>query len=859
MSEAPRRIRVLGVLGLLTGVAVALVLLRPPGTAAIIHAVAVLSTALTAHVCFRMMRYPGLGPPSRAFWRRNLIAISTMTVAEICGLIAVREPAATGPGTLLRFLAATCFAWSLLRLSAHVDSGAQKVALGLDITTVTAGTMIILGHVVLADVMQAGAGIPPQTMGLLITSTVGIFLVTRLALGGGGLLPPRSLIAIGAGACAGGMVPPVGMLLLGWAPGTPGSEALLIGPLLANLGVGLTGRFQLADAGTAAAAGIPGTWRRMLPYASVVAVDVLLLARLHHDDDRLTLVTVGAVFLTGLVVARQIVAARESEVLDKRFRLLVQNSSDIISISDPEGRVTYCSPAIHRVLGLAASVAVGTRVADWSHPDQADDLRDCWTKTLSGPGASATCRIQVRNSAGEWRWIEIVTSNLLHEPSVGGILTNSRDVTETTLVQAKLSHEATHDALTGLANRALYTRRVEAAVVAGAPFSIALVDLDGFKNVNDTLGHAAGDALLIAVAERMTANVRASDTVARLGGDEFAILFDGLTGAPVDRVLNRIAEALLIPVAVQEKLISVRASFGVADADGGDVDELLHNADIAMYAAKVRGEGGHVRHRAGMSIQARHDTAGPLRTAIDDGQLVLHYQPVVTLPDGRPAGVEALVRWQHPERGLLGPGEFVPLAEETGLIVALGAWVLREAVRQTAAWSLDHGDAAPGTVAVNVSAAQLREDGFAAEVAAVLRDAGLPAARLCAEITESTAIGGGATAQNLTALRELGVRLSLDDFGTGAATLSTLAACPVDQIKLDRSFVDGPDAIPEAVIQLAHALGIEAVAEGIETPEQADRLARLGYELAQGYLFARPMPAAALSAWLPVASSHGPA
>ena len=313
-------------------------------------------------------------------------------------------------------------------------------------------------------------------------------------------------------------------------------------------------------------------------------------------------------------------------------------------------------------------------------------------------------------------------------------------------------------------------------------------------------------------------------------------------------MLTRIAETLIEPALIEGEPIAVRASFGVVDGCGGDdAGNLLRQADIAMYEAKERGEGGHRRYRPGMEARGAelNRRAAALRSALHDGQFVLHYQPVVTLPDGRITGVEALVRWQHPVDGLLGPGAFIDTAEQTGLIVPLGRWVLREATRQAAAWIAEHGDAAPGTVSVNASARQLREPQFAGEVAEALRDSGLPAHRLTVEITESTAVGGGSTQDTLRVLREMGVRLSLDDFGTGASTLSLLATCPVDQIKLDRSFAPdpGPDAIALAVVQLAKAFGVEAVAEGVETPAQAEKLQSLGYERAQGFLFARPMPA----------------
>jgi predicted signal transduction protein with EAL and GGDEF domain len=350
----------------------------------------------------------------------------------------------------------------------------------------------------------------------------------------------------------------------------------------------------------------------------------------------------------------------------------------------------------------------------------------------------------------------------------------------------------------------------------------------------------------------MQTAVRPTDTVARLGGDEFAILFDGLAGDTVEGVLTRIADALLEPTYLDGHLLSVQASFGVVDGHGGDdAGELMRQADIAMYESKERGEGGHQRYADGMEARGaeRSRLAAALRTALAEDQMVLHYQPVVMLPDGRMTGVEALVRWDHPTRGLLGPGAFIDTAEQSGLIVPLGRWVLREAVRQAAEWVTTMGDAAPGTVSVNASARQLRDRGFAGEVAGALAAAGLPAHRLTVELTESTAIGGGATSETLQLLREMGVRLSLDDFGTGASTLSLLATCPVDQIKLDRSFapIPGPDAIATAVIQLATAFGVEAVAEGVETEEQAERLHTLGYTRAQGFLFARPLPPAEIS------------
>jgi diguanylate cyclase (GGDEF)-like protein/PAS domain S-box-containing protein len=558
------------------------------------------------------------------------------------------------------------------------------------------------------------------------------------------------------------------------------------------------------------------------------------------------LIALGAA-LTALVVVRRLTAARRH--LERRFRLLVQNSADVVTITDPDGRIRYISPAVQRVLGLAPAPLVGTNIAHRVHPEDRAAITANVAYVVGRPGNSATYRARLAHADGTYRTLEIISVNLMDEPSVGGVVSNSRDLTETVRAHERLSYESTHDGLTGLANRAQFAERVAAGVAHAGPghrISIVLIDLDDFKTVNDTLGHALGDGLLVAVAERMRAAIRPTDTIARLGGDEFAILFEGLGCAAVDRVLERIADALAVPVDIDGHLLAVRASFGVVDGRGGDdAGNLLRQADIAMYEAKERGEGGYQHYRPGTEARGaeRSRLASALLAALDRRQLVLHYQPVVTLPEGRLTGVEALVRWEHPTRGLLGPGEFIPGAEQSGLIVPLGRGVRPTAGRQAAAWIAELGDRAPGSMSVNASARQLQEPGFAADVAAALADSGLDPGRLTVEITESTAVGGGATQETLHALRALGVRLSLDDFGTGASTLSLLANCPVDQIKLDRSFAPepGPDVIAGAVLQLARAMGVEAVAEGVETPAQAAKLGALGYVRAQGFHFARPM------------------
>ena len=416
----------------------------------------------------------------------------------------------------------------------------------------------------------------------------------------------------------------------------------------------------------------------------------------------------------------------------------------------------------------------------------------------------------------------------------------------------RLDHGATHDALTQLPNRVLFGQRLNKALTSPGdrPVSVALIDLDDFKEVNDTLGHEVGDLLLIAVAQRLAACVRVEDTVARLGGDEFVVVLDGADPDAADLAADRMIDALRQPVLADGHELPIRASIGIADGrTGDDASELLRHADIAMYAAKNLTGSRYLHYEPGMATGiADHVHVGlELREAIAGEQLFLLYQPIVALDCGRVTGVEALVRWSHPERGTLAPDEFIPAAERTGLIVPLGRWVFREACRQFAAWCDEYGDAAPAMLNINVSARELREPDFAGEVAAALAATGVAPNRLAIEVTETTIFELGVSVTNLQTLRDLGIRIALDDFGTGQSTLTLLQDCPVDELKLDRSFTqaesNGNPTIANAVIHLARALGLHVVAEGVETPQQADQLRSLGYETAQGYYFARPMPA----------------
>jgi diguanylate cyclase len=422
-------------------------------------------------------------------------------------------------------------------------------------------------------------------------------------------------------------------------------------------------------------------------------------------------------------------------------------------------------------------------------------------------------------------------------------------VTKVQLQAGQLEELAMRDELTGLANRRLFEERLGVAVAGGRP-QVAMLDLNGFKDVNDRLGHAVGDRLLMVVAARLAGALREGDLVARMGGDEFAVLLPDATAERMTGVVERLTAALRKPVEVDGQELLIGASFGSSDSAGTDDPvEVLRRADVAMYVAKGAGDGGHRRYAVSMDDQSGEQVrlGAELRAALDTGQFRLVYQPIVSLPDARIVSVEALIRWNHPTRGFISPAEFIPVAEQNGLIVELGAWILRTACAQATTWRQSLGDAAPQRISVNVSARQLAEPGFTDLVAHTLAWTGLGAHHLVIEVTETAVFGGGQAVQAVKDLHNLGVRIALDDFGTGHSSLGLLHTVPVDVLKVDKSFVDNitmagrHSVIATALIQVSHGLGLTAVAEGVETAEQADELHRLGYRLAQGYYFGKPV------------------
>jgi len=519
--------------------------------------------------------------------------------------------------------------------------------------------------------------------------------------------------------------------------------------------------------------------------------------------------------------------------------------------------VQYQSESSRRLLGYDADVMVGRSLAEFMSPASADDLTAVLRGVASDDGRVQTVQSTWRHAGGRECQVEITMTNLLANPAVGGLVLNTRDVTDRISLERQLTHQAFTDSLTELPNRALFKDRLQHALSRRAatspPMAVYFLDLDGFKGVNDTLGHSAGDDLLVEVAARLRSTVRPSDTVARFGGDEFAILVEDLPDSDDATVLaQRICDALEAPILLGGDEVHISASIGIAHRDdpSTDAEQMLRNADLAMYQAKA-GDGGFAVFAPEMheGLVARMRLEADLRKALAEDQFVVYYQPMVSMRSGEITGVEALVRWQHPERGLVPPNDFIPLAEATGLIRPLGLWVLRESCRQAVAWEAAGESPRGMKLSVNVSARQLQQDDLVEQVAGILRETGLPAQQLTLEMTESVLLDNGeGTLSTLTALRELGIRLAIDDFGTGYSSLSYLHRFPVDILKIDRSFVErlstgGDTALISTILRLGQTMKLETVAEGIEHPQELLLLRRQGCTTGQGYHFSPPVPA----------------
>ncbi len=551
---------------------------------------------------------------------------------------------------------------------------------------------------------------------------------------------------------------------------------------------------------------------------------------------------------------------REAESIrlsERRLSALVQHASDVTLIADAEWRIRYESPSVAAAWGYAPGELIGGPVTALIHPEEHAVLGHARGDAGGPPETTIRTDVRVLTADGEWRNVELTLANLLAEPAIEGFVVTAHDVTERRAFEQQLADQAFHDALTGLPNRALLYDRLGHAIARadrwGGSIALLFLDLDNFKLINDSLGHEAGDRLLVAVAERLRLCTRAENTVARLGGDEFTVVLEQVSGREdAVAVADRIADQFQKPFLLSGQEIFITASVGIAT--GGPAnrqpESLLRDADLAMYRAKARGKAQYAVFNAAMHEEAvsRLELEKDLRRAIDGGQeLRLHYQPVVLLDSGRVVEVEALVRWQHPRRGLVLPEAFIPVAEETGLIVPLGRWVLREACHQVKVWHDEFPSDPPLTLSVNLSPREFGQPFLLETICETLDETGFPPTSLRLEITEGLLMRDPAAAVGiLHQLKGRGIQLAVDDFGTGYSSLAYLKQLPLDVLKIDRSFVEGigrdleSTAIVQAIVSLAQTLNLAVTGEGIETPEQAAQLRSFACERGQGHHFACP-------------------
>ncbi len=586
-------------------------------------------------------------------------------------------------------------------------------------------------------------------------------------------------------------------------------------------------------------------------------LSVLSQTRLRRaaEESLATLATEAALALQSAALTEE-AAHQRSEA---RLSSLVKNASDVICIVAEDGGINYVSPSVQRMLGYLPGVLAGGCLTDIVEPNER-------TRVLAFIAATAaqlasqphTLEFRIRHAEHGWRDVEALATNLLGDEAINGIVLNIRDVTERKAFAAELEHQAFHDTLTGLANRALFRNRLEHALAGqdrdSGTVAVLFVDVDDLKDVNDSLGHRAGDEVLREVGRRLDGCMRGVDTAARIGGDEFAVLIHGSESETHSiEIARRVINALSVTLPLEGKQVHIAASMGIAfNSDGGsaraDAEELMRDADAAMYMAKRSGKGGYEVFQPEMHAQvlARLELKGDLQRAIEANEFTVRYQPIMDLARQDIAGMEALARWEHPVRGTVSPAEFIPLVEQSGLIVPLGRHVLREACRQAVLLQNECPREPALSVSVNVSAFQLQRPEFIDEVRDVLEEARIEPSSLILELTESVLMRNmDLSISRMSVLRSLGVRLAIDDFGTGYSSLVYLRMLPVDILKLDRSFLadqsDQATKMIAAVVELARIFNLQSVVEGIENEASLARLRDAHCDFGQGFYFAKPL------------------
>ncbi len=577
--------------------------------------------------------------------------------------------------------------------------------------------------------------------------------------------------------------------------------------------------------------------------------------------------------MAGATMEQKEQAESSMRTSEDRFRSLVQHSSDTTLVIGEGRLITYASPATATLLGRTPAEVVGRLATDFVHPNDREPAEIQLASRLQTDAVTEPVEFRMLHSDGTSRYAEAVLSDLRDRPSVAGFVANLRDTTERKEAEEQLAHQALHDSLTGLANRTLILDRAEQMLVRSRrehqPVAALFIDLDNFKEVNDTLGHEAGDEILQAVANRFAAILRAGDTVGRLGGDEFVVLAEGVSlAAGPELVAERLRDVLREPFHLEGDHgppLTISASIGIAAGVRTSAHELLRDADIALYRAKAMGKNCWALFEPEMqsAVLNRLGLKMDLQSALADTEFFLVYQPLFDLDSMRVYGVEALLRWRHPTRGVVAPDEFVPMLEETGMIIEVGRWVLNEACRQAVAW-YQRGHQL--TMSVNVSMRQLETPSLLDHVREALTASGLAPSALVIEITETALMrDADATIGHLSNLKALGVLVAIDDFGTGYSSLAYLRQFPVDALKIDRSFIaamgDSPEsrALIHTMVELGRTLGLETIAEGIEDNTQLETLRHEHFERGQGFLFSQPIAPDAVESFLSAIEEDRPA
>jgi diguanylate cyclase (GGDEF)-like protein/PAS domain S-box-containing protein len=810
-------------------------------------------------------------PGSRRAWRFFILAMAFSYASDVASLVrdvALRTEA-TWPSILdAGYLAA--YPLLVAGVVALTRTRAQNpLRAALDITIVAVGTGTATWVLLLGPAASAYADDPLRLVVALaypVFEAAAIFALVAALMSRLTDMSRAAVAFLAAGVSlnlAADLVSGRGALDQNLAIGGPEDLAYMA----AWLALGLAGYAQWRTDRSSKAVGEPTAPPRLLallPYVAVAVVYVLLVVSSPESGPDFRPVVLAAGAVTCLVVARQVVMARENATLlaerasvrlEARFRALIQNASDVIAVTDEQGTITYVTPSSARLLNRDAESLVGMALPSLLADEDAQVAVSLIQAAAGRPGSTGPVEWRLPPAPSGARYVDVTATNLLDDPTIRGLVITIRDITDRKLFEQQLEHQAFHDPLTGLANRALLANRVEHALSRAqrrpAKPAVIYLDLDDFKRVNDSQGHDAGDRVLLEVSRRLRLALREEDTAARLGGDEFAILVDETSSVhEATAIAERIHEALTRPIELDEGALSISGSMGVVRADGHEMGaiELLRNADIAMYEAKREARGGHRIFEPAMfsATVERVRLEEDLRLALDHGELALVYQPLVSLADRTTVGFEALLRWNHPQRGLVMPLSFIPIAEHSGEIIRIGRWVVEEACGTIGAWN--RGLNVPLRANVNVSVRQLSPS-FVDEVREILGRTGFPPQLLVIELTESVlAANRAAVVGVLGRLRDLGVRIAIDDFGTGYSSLSYLHDLPIDEIKIDRSFVEsltrrGDTRLISTIIGLGRKLGLTMIAEGIELEEQADRLLALGCEFGQGYLIGRPASA----------------